>query len=262
MTLPMTPGLLAIGAFLFGAVIGSFLNVVIYRLPRGMSLVRPRSRCPACDTPVPVWANVPIVSWIVLRGKCRACGAGIDVRYLLVEVATASLFASLLLHRGPEAGLLADWVVGAVLIAVAFIDGEHRVIPDPLTLPLIPLGVALAIVDPPPGWMNSLAGVGIGGGMLWALSALYEWRAGRVGLGMGDVKLVAMLGAYLGLYAALGIMVIGSLIGLAQGVWMLLRRRGGRTTPIPFGPALCGAGLLHLYTPGWILHLSLGAFWS
>ena len=247
--IPSTAPIVVPLAFVFGAVVGSFLNVVIYRLPRGESLVHPRSHCRDCDRTIPFWANVPIVSYIVLGGRCPGCGVEIDSRYLWVELATAMLFTCMVLGGGPWERIASDVVVGSVLIAIAFIDGEHRIIPDVLTLPLIPFGFVLAAFVPPPTITESILGLVVGGGMLWGLSTFYEWRAGRVGLGMGDVKLVAMLGAYLGLHPVLGVVVIGSLVGLAQGVFTILRRGGDRKTPIPFGPALVAAGLLHLYSP-------------
>jgi leader peptidase (prepilin peptidase)/N-methyltransferase len=145
---------------------------------------------------------------------------------------------------------------------VAFIDGEHRIIPNPLTLPLIPIAIGFALLAPPPTLQLSLMGLAIGGGMLWALAFLYEWRTGRIGLGMGDVKLVGMLGAYLGLFPVLGVIVAGSLLGVAQGAWLMVRGRGGRKTAIPFGPALATAGLLHLYAPMWLFDLTGRVFGS
>lgn len=258
----MSLSLFAIYSALFGAVIGSFLNVVIHRLPRDQSLVRPGSRCPACGSPVPFWANVPIVSYVLLRGRCRDCRDPIPLRYLVVEVATALLFAGLMLRWGPGARLLGDWVVGATLIAVAFIDAEHRIIPNPLTVPLIPIAVVFAVLAPPPTVLLSLVGLAFGGGMLWVLAVVYEWRTGRIGLGMGDVKLVAMLGAYLGLMPVLGVLVTGSLLGLAQGMWLMVRGQGGRKTAIPFGPALATAGLLHLFAPMWLFDVTGRIFGS
>lgn len=254
--------LFAVFAFLLGTVIGSFLNVVIHRLPRGESLIRPGSHCPSCGTPIPFWINVPLLSYLWLRGRCRTCGHAIDLRYPLVELAAGLLFASLALRWGGTPRLVADWILGAVLIAVAFIDGEHRIIPDPLTLPFIPVGVGLAAALPPPALLDSLAGLGFGGGMLWLLSRTYEWRTGRIGLGMGDVKLVAMLGAYLGMLGVLGVLVVGSMIGLLQGMWVLVRGGGTRKTAIPFGPALAAAGLLHLYAPLWLFELRLPVPWA
>ena len=240
----------AVFAAAFGAVIGSFLNVVIWRLPRGESLWRPRSRCPGCAQPIPAWANVPIVSWLWLRGRCAACGVAIPVRYPLVELATAALFAALFLHLGPGARLLATWLAGAALVAIAFIDAEHWIIPDEITLPGIPIGLAFAWFAPEPTLGSALAGVVVVGGGMWVLSLAAEWWYGHVALGMGDVKLVAMLGAFLGAEPALGVILVGSLFGLLQALPALLVGSAGRRSRIPFGAALAAAGILHLYAPG------------
>ena len=236
-------------AFLFGASVGSFLNVVIHRVPRGLSVVSPRSRCPDCGWSIPAWANVPLVSYAVLRGRCRGCGEAISLRYPGVEALTAALFVGLLLAHGASPRLVVDWALGAALIAVAFIDWDQQVIPDAITLPGIAVGLACSFVLAPPTWLDALLGVVIAGGMMWALAAFYRWRTARTGLGMGDVKLVAMLGAFLGLQPALGILVLGSLLGLLHGVVLILARGGGRHTRIPFGPALALAGVLHLFNP-------------
>lgn len=243
------PGAVLALSFALGAIIGSFLNVVIHRLPRGASIVGPRSACPSCARTIPAWANVPIVSWILLRGRCHRCGWPIPLRYPLVELATALLFVALLLRWEPGVRLIAFWAVGAALIAIAFIDAEHRIIPDRLTLPGIPIGLALAWLAPPPGLLDALLGAVLVAGMMFALAVLYERSTGRVGLGMGDVKLMAMLGTFLGLQATLGVLVIGSLLGLLHALPLLALRRAGRQTPIPFGPSLAAAGILHLYAP-------------
>ena len=240
---------LAVSAFALGAIVGSFLNVVIYRLPREESIVRPRSSCPHCGILIRWWANIPILSWIGLRGRCYHCRAPISLRYPAVELLCAAVFTALFLVYGPGLRLVATWAVAAALIAAAFIDAEHKIIPNALTLPGIPLGLAVAWLAPPPGVLDALAGLLVAGGMLWGLSAVYEWRAGRVGLGFGDVKLVAMLGAFLGLEPVLSLLVLGSLLGLVQGLVGMLASGAGRRTPIPFGPALAGAGLVHLFAP-------------
>lgn len=236
-------------AFALGATLGSFLNVVIHRLPAGRSLVRPGSHCPACGTPIAAWANVPILSWLLLRGRCHTCRAPISVRYPLVEITTALLFTALLLKWGPSIRLLAYGVAGAALIAVAFIDGEHKIIPDGITLPGIPIGLAFAWWAPPPGLVDAILGLVLVGGGMWGLSLAAEWWYGRVALGMGDVKLVAMLGAFLGLQPALGVVALGSLFGVVQAVGWLALRRANRKTQIPFGPSLAAAGIAHLYAP-------------
>jgi leader peptidase (prepilin peptidase)/N-methyltransferase len=245
-----TPVLTAF-AFVLGACIGSFLNVVVWRLPRGESLVRPASHCPGCDAPIPAWANVPLLSYLALRGRCRACGAHISARYPLVEALTGAVFAALLLVHGPSARLLVDWLLAAALIAVTFIDIDHQIIPNSITLPGVVLGLALSIAAPQLGvdWRDALLGVICIGGALWAISAGYEKLSGKIGLGMGDVKLVAMLASFLGLEAALGVLIVGSLVGIVYGVAMLVWVRGGRDTRIPFGPALALAGLVFVFEP-------------
>ncbi len=249
-------GVLVVIVFVLGATIGSFLNVVIYRLPRGESLVHPASRCPACGSAIPAWANIPIVSYLALRGKCVACKAKISLRYPLVEAATALLFTALFLGWGFESRLLVDWALGAALIAVIFIDAEHQIIPNAITLPGIPIGLACAWWFPvPPGIADALLGLVIAGGIMWAVAASYEWWTGRVGLGMGDVKLVAMLASFLGLQAVLGVLVVGSFLGLGQALVLMLFRGAGRFTRIPFGPALAAAGILHLFDPDFLPRL-------
>ena len=254
----MAPAL-AIGfAAALGCVIGSFLNVVINRLPLGQSIVHQRSRCPHCGDAIPSWLNVPILSYALLRGRCRSCHAAISLRYPAVELLTGVLFVLVLLLAPPGLRLLAHWALAAALIAVTFIDLDHQIIPNAITLPGIGLGLALAFAAPPPLWLDAILGVAVGGGLMWAISAYYEWRRGEIGLGMGDVKLVAMLGAFLGVQAALGVMVLGSLAGLLYGGGYIWLRGGGRRTRIPFGPALALAGLAHLLWPDLLLRVLAG----
>ncbi len=236
-------------AFLFGAIIGSFLNVLVWRLPRGESVVRPRSYCPACGTPIPARWNIPIISWVLLRGRCRNCAVSISARYPLVEFATALLFVTLLLEWGPGLRFLAAAFVGSILIASAYIDGEHKIIPNELTLPAIPIGLGFAWLAPPPGLFEAALSAVLIGGLLWGVAAVYQRITGRIGLGMGDVKLMTMLACFLGLEPTLGVLVLGSLLGIVQAGVLVLFQGGGRTTQIPFGPALSAAGLLHLVAP-------------
>ena len=241
-------GVLALVVFSLGAAIGSFLNVVIYRLPRNESLVHPRSRCPACGSGIAWWANVPLMSYLALRGKCLHCKARISPRYALVEAITGLLFVALLARWGLELELLMAWTLSAALIAVIFIDAEHQIIPNSITFPGIPLGLAYAWLSPGrPGILDALLGLIVVGGMMWSIAAIYERSTGRIGLGMGDVKLVAMLGCFLGLRGALGVLVIGSFLGLGQALVLMVFKRAGRLTRIPFGPALAIAGIVHLF---------------
>ncbi|NRA04254.1 MAG: prepilin peptidase [Myxococcales bacterium] len=241
--------------FALGAIVGSFLNVVVWRLPRNESVVRPGSHCPSCGNPIPLRWNIPLLSWLLLRGRCRNCEAAISVRYPLVELATALLFVALLLQLGPGLRLLAGWMVGSILIAAAYIDGQHKIIPNELTLPAIPVGLALAWFAPPPGLLEAAAGALLVGGLLWGIATGYERLTGRIGLGMGDVKLMIMLGCFLGLEPTLAVLVMGSLLGIAQAGLVVAFRGGGRLTTIPFGPALSAAGLFHLVAPSTVAQL-------
>jgi leader peptidase (prepilin peptidase)/N-methyltransferase len=258
-------------SFALGACVGSFLNVVIYRLPRGESLVWPGSHCPGCGGAIPFWANVPLVSYITLRARCVRCQSRIPARYPLVEALTALLFTALMLHWldwGLAPRLFVDWGLVAALIAVTFIDAEHQIIPNAITYPGIVLGLVLAWVAPPPpyvpgalaGFVDALLALGIAGGAMWALSAGYERWRGHIGLGMGDVKLVAMLGTFLGLPNTLGILIVGSFLGLAYALSLMAFRGATRQTRIPFGPALALAGVIYVFVPGLLEPLMSGAW--
>jgi leader peptidase (prepilin peptidase)/N-methyltransferase len=239
-------------AFVFGACIGSFLNVVIWRLPRGESLAWPGSHCPACNATIPGWANVPIVSYLLLRGRCRACRVPISPRYPLVEALTGALFATLLAAHGPSARLLVEWALAAALVAVIFIDLDHFIIPNAITLPGIASGFVISLAAPSLGvpFADALRGVVLAGGAFWLIAEIYPRLRGKQGLGFGDVKLVAMLASLLGTYAAIGIIFLGSIIGLAYGIPKLVIERKGLDTRIPFGPGLAIAGLVFLFEPG------------
>jgi leader peptidase (prepilin peptidase) / N-methyltransferase len=254
--LAMPAAVLGAFAFLLGACVGSFLNVVVWRLPRGESLLRPGSHCPGCNAPIPPWANVPLLSYLALRGRCRACGSHISLRYPAVEALTGAVFAALLYVHGPTPRLLVDWALAAALIAVTFIDIDHHIIPNSITYPGLAIGLALSLVAPQLGvdWRDALLGVVGIGGALWAISAGYEKLSGKIGLGMGDVKLVAMLASFLGLEGALGVLIVGCLVGIAYGIAILAWVKGGRDTRIPFGPALALAGLVFLFQPNFLDH--------
>ena len=250
-------------SFVLGSCVGSFLNVVVHRLPRGESLVRPRSRCPRCGWMLPAWANVPLLSYLALRGRCASCRQPISPRYPLVELVTGLLFAALTLRWldwGLSARMFVDQGLAAALVAVTLIDWERQIIPNAITLPGIAVGLVLAWLVPPPvdvpgalaGLQDALLGLVVAGGSMWALSAAYERLRGRIGLGMGDVKLVAMLGTFLGLENTLAILVLGSLLGLLQAMVMMGLRGADLRTRIPFGPALAAAAVFALFAPGWL----------
>jgi len=243
-------------AFLVGACIGSFLNVVIYRLPRGESIVSPRSRCPGCGRAIPAWENIPIVSFVALRGKCAGCGGTISWRYPAVELLTATGYGAIVLLDGPGFPLLRDLLFFSLLIPVAFIDIDHRIIPDELSLGGLAAGIFLSFL-PGGDWKGSVAGALLGGGILYATALLYEKVRGVEGMGGGDIKLLAMIGAFIGWRGTLGTIFFGALLGAMGGILAMRKGGEGLKTAIPFGPYLCVAALGARYLGGefwgWIL---------
>jgi leader peptidase (prepilin peptidase)/N-methyltransferase len=244
----------------FGLVIGSFLNVVVWRVPRGESVVQPPSHCPRCNTRLAARDNIPVLSWLILRGRCRTCHEPISVRYPLVELATGVLWAGLAVRFGWHAVLPAFLYLGAVGIALALIDLDHHRLPDVLTLPSYPvgivlLGVAAVAEDGHTPFVRALLGMVV----LFAFYALL-WLVYPAGMGLGDVKLSGVLGLYLGwigwgalLTGAFSAFVLGGLVGIG----VILFAGGGRKTKVPFGPfmllgalvgILWGQSLAHAYS--------------
>jgi leader peptidase (prepilin peptidase) / N-methyltransferase len=237
---------LAVGSILAGiagTLVGSFLNVVGYRVPRGESVVRPASRCPSCGTPIKPYDNVPVISWIVLRGRCRSCGTGIAARYPLVELVTGLLCAAVVLDRGADGGAWLGLAFVVLLVPVVTIDLDHRIIPNVLT----GIGAVAAIVlvlatEPSAAVEHVVAAVAAGGFLLVAAIAYPS------GMGMGDVKLAAVMGLFLGrevgaamLVALVAGSVVGALVIAHKGA------REGRKTAIPFGPFLALGGVVALF---------------
>ena len=226
---------------LLGLLIGSFLNVVIYRLPRGESLNRPASRCPSCGKPVKPYDNVPVLSWLILRGRCRNCGAPISVRYPLVEALTAAVFVGAALARGVDDDLALWLPFAAMLIAVAGIDLDHRIIPNKILLPAAIWGIVGTILFRPDNIDDSL----IAGGIAF-MALLLAALAYPAGMGMGDVKLVGVMGIYLG-SAVAPAMLVAFIAGSVVGILIILREGAdARKKGIPFGPFLAFGGLVGL----------------
>ena len=245
--------------FLLGACIGSFLNVCIYRIPAGLSIVQPPSRCPHCETQIRWWQNIPIASWLFLRGKCATCKAKISVRYLLVEGLTGLLFLKIFMTFTLTPAILVFWLFAAGLVTLTFIDLDHQIIPDVVSLPGIILGFATVSLTPL-SWSNSLLGILLGGGSLWLIAIVYEFLTKNEGMGGGDIKLLAMIGAFLGWKAILPIIFISSCLGTIVGIPVMLRQRASGKLAIPFGPFLSAAALIWLFWGGALLRWYLGFF--
>jgi leader peptidase (prepilin peptidase) / N-methyltransferase len=232
----------AFAAFI-GALFGSFFNVVAYRLPRGESLSRPRSRCPGCETPIKPYDNVPILSWLALRGKCRACGTRISARYPLVEFGTAALCALVVLDKGLSEEALLGLALVLLMVPVTLIDLDHQIIPNRLMIVGAVLAPALVLLTAPDDIVEHLI-AGVAGGMFFFLALL----AYPSGMGMGDVKLAAVLGLFLGRAVGPAIfiaLITGTLVGA-----LVMARKGvkeGRKTKVPFGPFLALGGVVALF---------------
>lgn len=234
-------------AFLFGAVVGSFLNVCICRLPEERSVVSPPSACPSCGVDIRWYDNIPILSYLVLRGQCRSCKASISWRYPLVEALNGLLTLALFVRFGPSLTFLALFLFCSALVAITFIDFDHQIIPDVISLPGIVVGFVFSFFLPWLGWQSSLVGIVAGGGVLWLIIELYYRLRKEEGMGGGDVKLLAMIGAFLGWRAVLFTLFAASLVGSVVGVsLMYLQKKDGKLA-IPFGPYLAFGAVLYIF---------------
>ncbi|MBI3785335.1 MAG: prepilin peptidase [Deltaproteobacteria bacterium] len=245
-------------SFVFGAAVGSFLNVCIARIPSGESIVRPPSRCPKCGAGIRVYDNVPLFGYLFLRGRCRDCKEPISLRYPLIEALTGFLFALLVYRFELSPPIIAYAAFVSALIVVSFIDLDHQIIPDGISLPGIVVGLLFALSGYGPGFVDSLLGVLLGGGTLWAVAAGYEWLRGQEGMGGGDIKLLAMIGAFLGWRAVLVTLIVGSLTGAILGSLRILIQRTQAGVPIPFGPFLAIGALIALFAGEQLIDWYLG----
>lgn len=232
--------------FILGLLLGSFGNVVIHRLPLGESVALPRSRCPHCKTPIAWYDNVPVLSWVILRGKCRACKAGISARYPLVELLTAVLFAAVMYKYGMTWLTLEYLIFTWGLVVVSFIDLDHMILPDVFTLPGIVIGLIGAALNPEREFLPSLFGVLMGGGFLWLVAFLYLVIRKEEGMGGGDIKLLAWIGAVLAWPSLPFTVLISSILGSLVGLALAFRRSAGLKSVIPFGPYLALAAIIYM----------------
>jgi leader peptidase (prepilin peptidase) / N-methyltransferase len=238
----MTPFVVLVFA-LAGLMIGSFLNVCIYRLPRRESIVWPASHCTSCNRPLAWFENVPVLGWLALRGRCRTCGSRISAIYPLVELTTAVVFAGGALVYGLSPLLFVRLAFASALIVLFVIDLQHRILPNVITLPGMAAGLAASLFLPP-GWLSSLIGIVAGGGILFAIAEAYYRLRGIEGLGMGDVKMLAMIGAVLGWPLMLLTLIFASFAGSLVGVGLMASGRGGMQAALPFGTFLALGALV------------------
>ena len=233
-------------AFLFGSVIGSFLNVCIYRLPREESLSSPSSYCPHCQKPIRFYDNIPIISYLVLRGKCRSCGNLISPRYALVELLTAIFSLFLFLHFS-----LTEYFIYfcffSSLVVVTFIDFKHQIIPNTISLPGIGVGFLASFILPRISYLDSLFGIALGGGVLYLIAMGYYLITKTEGMGMGDVKLLAMIGAFLGSKAVIITIFLSAFLGALVGITLIVFKGKSRKYAIPYGPFLAIGALATLF---------------
>lgn len=250
----------ALVSFLLGSIIGSFLNVVVYRMPRGLSIVAPRSKCPNCDNPVMWYDNIPIFSWLLLRAKCRFCGEPISWQYPLVEGVTGLLFLGVFLRFGFTFATPIYWLLVAGLVVVTFVDLIDWTIPNEVTYPGIPLGIAcagIAMVYPASNLqlqsiISSVAGAAMGYLLLKGLDVFSMLVFKKPGMGMGDWKLMAMLGAFFGFANTILIIALSSFVGIALASPMIYQKYFGKDADdnpmyLPFGPSIAIAGVIAMF---------------
>jgi len=257
--MPLPPGFPEILLLFAGLAVGSFLNVCIHRLPLKQSVVYPGSRCPSCGYELRWYDNLPVLSYVLLRGRCRSCGKGISLQYPLIEVVTAVVFLAHWYAFGPTAMLVPRLVFGCALIVLFMIDLEHQILPDVITLPGIVIGLALSVALPP-GPLMSLLGILLGGGVLWAIAELWFRLRNVEAMGFGDVKMLAMVGAWLGVKMVVMTFVLSSMMGGMVGVALIASRRADMATRVPFGTMLAVAALIASLYGGPLLAWYLSRF--
>ncbi len=249
-------------AFTFGMLVGSFLNVCICRMPKDESIISPPSHCPQCSYQIRWYENIPVVSYLFLRGKCRGCGAQISLQYPLVELLNGTLSLLLFLRFGPTPAFAVLFLFCSALVVITFIDIEHQIIPDEISLAGIPVGFILSFFLKEHSWLNSLFGILLGGGTLLLVAFAYQRLTGKDGMGGGDIKLLAMMGAFLGWKAVPFIIFASSLVGSIVGISIMMLQKKDAKLAIPFGPYLAFAAILYIFygKPLILWYLELSGF--
>ncbi|MCF8130752.1 MAG: prepilin peptidase [Deltaproteobacteria bacterium] len=251
---------LCLYAVLLGLCLGSFANVCIYRIPQNKSIVHPASSCPQCGAKIRFFDNIPLISYLLLRGRCRGCNVPISMRYPLVEILMAFLSLALFVRFGFQLQYIQFLVFAGTLVILSFIDFDYKILPDVLTLPGIAVGWMVSFLPGGISWVDSLIGLIAGGGSLYLVAFVYERITGREGLGGGDVKLLAMIGAWMGWMSLPLIVLMSSLGGAVIGSIFILAGGKGARTQIPFGPFLSLGALCYLFFGREISHWYFGLF--
>ena len=245
--------------FIFGLSIGSFLNVCIYRLPASQSIVHPRSKCQECNNMIAFYDNIPVISYLWLKGRCRHCGVKIGLRYPTVELLGGLFALATFLKFGLSLESLIYYVFIASLLVVTFIDLDHRIIPDVITLPGIPIFFAASFALPDITAKDALIGILAGGGSLYLVAWVYSLLTKKEGMGGGDIKLLAMMGAIIGLKGVIFTIFVSSLVGTLSGLAVMLQSRKGMKLAVPFGPFLSLGGITYIFFGtqmiGWYLNV-------
>lgn len=234
-------------AAVVGLIVGSYLNVLIHRIPVGKSTVLPRSRCPYCGGAIRVADNIPLLSYILLRGRCRHCSAPISLRYPAVELLTSLLFVAALYRFGLQAGLISALVFVCLMILLAVIDLEHYLLPDRITLPAILVGLVLQFWNPAVTLLDAIVGILAGAGVLILVINFWFWLRGNEGMGLGDVNMLALIGAFLGWQGVLATLFLATLSGALVGLTLLAVGRLGLQSRLPFGLFLAIGGIVSLF---------------
>ena len=254
--LPYPSFMLNLVVFILGATVGSFLNVCIARIPNDESIVSPPSHCPKCKAPIPFYCNIPLLSYLFLRGRCRSCSETISPRYFIVELLMGLMAVALLYRFGLSYEFLVGFIFVAAMIVISVIDLDVRIVPDVISLPGIVLGFFLSVVgyffvagtdDIIPTPIGSVVGILVGGGFLLATAWVYEKITGVEGMGGGDIKLLGMIGAFLGWPSIPVTLFIASVLGSVIGVGLMVATGAGRRLALPFAPFLCSAALIYLF---------------
>ena len=252
--------IMELGVFLFGLCVGSFLNVCIHRVPLSKSIVFPASACPACGTAIRFYDNIPIFSYVLLRGKCRACKALISPRYPLVELITGLFAWAVFAKFGPGLSAVVHFAFIAALLVITFIDIDHQIIPDRISLPAIPILVACSFFIPEITLFQSLLGLVAGGGSLWLVAWVYAVLKKKQGMGGGDIKLLAMIGALLGPLGVVFTVFFASAVGAIVGILVMARQKGTLKQKIPFGPFLAMCAIAYIFLGDVVIQWYVGMF--